>query len=321
MKLVSVIKNRIINPFGVMKWDFKNREYKLGLLRFFNSLYKGLPKSLYFVEKQHLLITNKLKSEFSEVLEKYRDYECDTHYDPNAPVWVSWLQGYEDAPAVVKKCVDSIRKSTSHPVIFLTNDNISEYVDIPEYIFTKHKKGIITNAQFSDILRMSLLSQKGGLWIDATIFIPKEIPESVFKEPFYTCKRNLRANYLYVSKYRWTSFLNGCQKGCIIQKAMCDLFLAYWKEKNYLIDYLLVDYFMLVVYESFPQAKKLIDELPYNNSQIDDLQNIMNDCYDAEVYHKLINSEDTYLFKLSWRMGFKEKTEEGKLTHYGSFIK
>ena len=60
---MSVFRNRIINPFNTMKWDFKNKEYKLGILRFINSLYKGFPKSQYFVDKQNLLIVNKLKIE------------------------------------------------------------------------------------------------------------------------------------------------------------------------------------------------------------------------------------------------------------------
>jgi hypothetical protein len=92
---------------------------------------------------------------------------------------------------------------------------------------------------------------------------------------------------------------------------MKELFFEYWKEKGYLIDYVLVDYFMLIVYENIPTAKKMIDGLEYNNSLIEELQNKFNEPYDETIYNQLLDS-DTYLFKLSWRMDFKEKTDDGR---------
>lgn len=319
MGVSSILQNRIVNPFKGMILDWKNKEYRIGLFRFLSLLLKDLPATSYLSKKLNLLIVSKLETEFSDILNKYQAYNEETHYNPESVIWVSWQQGYDDAPTLVKKCINSIKNSTNHKVILLTNDNISDYVDLPDYIYEKYNKGTITNAQFSDILRMSLLAQRGGLWIDATVFVPDTIPEDVFKQQFYTCKRNIN-NSSYVSQYRWTSFLNGCQKGCVIQKAMMDLFLAYWKDKNYLIDYLLVDFFMLIIYENIPKAKQLIDDLQYNNSKIERLQELMNEPFNAEEYDRLMNSEDTFMFKLSWRMNFKEKTVDGRDTYYGRFI-
>ncbi|MGN0316877.1 MAG: capsular polysaccharide synthesis protein [Lachnospira sp.] len=316
--IIRVLKNRIIDPTKVLCRDVSHGIAKIGFLRFLGSLFSGTRTGYAITNKTHTAIIKKLEEDYSGVIEKYRNYKSDCVYDSNAPIWVSWMQGYDQAPVIVKKCIDSIRNSTSHPVKVITKDNIKDFVYIPDYIMDKYEKGLITNAQFSDILRMSLLSQNGGLWIDATIFIPNAIPEDVFKKKFYTCKRKpVISNY--VSQYRWTSFLNGCQKGCIVQKVMADLFLSYWKENDYLIDYLLVDYFMMVVYRNIDEAKTLIDDLEYNNSLIDELQSRMDLEFNDEEYNSLVDQEETYLFKLSWRMTF-DTVVNGKPTYYGHFI-
>ena len=81
----------------------------------------------------------------------------------------------------------------------------------------------------------------------------------------------------------------------------------------------MVDYVLLLIYRNIPKAKELIDNLPYNNPQIEELQNLMNQIYDELDYQSLINQSETDFFKLSWRMNF-EKDKDGKQTYYGYFL-
>ncbi len=319
MRIVSLFKNRVILPFNILFQSLSHKEARLGFIGFFAVAFKGVPVFDNLYKKKNKIILERLKKEFDYVIDEFKEYSFDTEYDENAPVWVSWMQGYDKAPDIVKKCIDSIKASTKHPVYIVTSENLNEYADIPDYISEKYASGIITNAQFSDILRMSLLSKHGGIWIDATVFAPKKLPESIFEGEFYTCKRKQR-ECAYVSQYRWTSFINGGQKGCVVQQAMNRLFSEYWRKKDYLIDYLLVDYFMCLVYDNIPKAKKLIDELDYNNSKVDDLQEIMNLKFDKNTYDDIISAQDTYFYKLSWRMDFAEKTSDGEQTFFGYFM-
>ena len=319
MRIVSLFKNRVILPFNILFQSLSHKEARLGFIGFFAVAFKGVPVFDNLYKKKNKIILERLKNDFDYVIDEFKEYSFDTEYDENAPVWVSWMQGYDKAPDIVKKCIDSIKASTKHPVYIVTSENLNEYADIPDYISEKYASGIITNAQFSDILRMSLLSKHGGIWIDATVFAPKKLPESIFEGEFYTCKRKQR-ECAYVSQYRWTSFINGGQKGCVVQQAMNRLFSEYWRKKDYLIDYLLVDYFMCLVYENIPKAKKLIDELDYNNSKVDDLQEIMNLKFDKNTYDDIISAQDTYFYKLSWRMDFAEKTSDGEQTFFGYFM-
>ena len=88
----------------------------------------------------------------------------------NAPVFVFWWQGLDGAPDIVKSCIASMRRHIgSHPLVVITRDNVWDYVDIPEYIYEKVERKIITQTQISDIQRIALLERYGGLWLDATI--------------------------------------------------------------------------------------------------------------------------------------------------------
>lgn len=318
MRAKSVFHNRIIVPTRVLRQDVRRNNVSIGFQRFVASVFKGTEIGTGANRKVQAKTAEKLYRDFFDILARYKNDNSEVLYDNRAPVWVLWMQGYDKAPDIVKKCIDSIKAATTHPVHLITSDNLSEYCTFPDYIWFKYEKGWITNAQFSDILRMTLLAEYGGLWIDATIFIPNSIPEDVFKKEFFTCKRDIK-NSGYVSEYRWTSFLNGCQNGCVIQKAAKDMFFDYWEKYDYLIDYLLVDYVMLLIYQHIPLAKQLIDDLPYNNPQIEELQNRMDLVFSEDEYHKLIFESDTSFFKLSWRMKF-EKQKAGQQTYFGRFI-
>ena len=78
---------------------------------------------------------------------------------------------------IVKICVESIKKNAGdHRVIILTDDNYKQYVDIPEWVEEKKKKGVISRTHYSDILRLSLLARHGGMWIDSTFYCTDILP-------------------------------------------------------------------------------------------------------------------------------------------------
>ena len=84
-------------------------------------------------------------------------------------IWWCWLQGYDAAPSVIKSCYNSLKK-LGRNIIIITSDNLSEYVQMPDFILTKWKNGAISNTHFSDLLRLELLTTHGGTWIDSTVY-------------------------------------------------------------------------------------------------------------------------------------------------------
>lgn len=89
-----------------------------------------------------------IQTEFKDVLEKYKKTpvspvvaemaKMPEKSKADSNIWIFWWQGYENAPVLVKKCIDSVRKNAgTHPIILLTKDNWQSYADIPDYIIKK----------------------------------------------------------------------------------------------------------------------------------------------------------------------------------------
>lgn len=86
-------------------------------------------------------------------------------------IWICWFQGMENAPDLVKSCYKSVKREfPEYKITVLTAKSIQQYVTIPEEILYKWNKGIINNANFSDVLRVEILSKYGGIWLDATVY-------------------------------------------------------------------------------------------------------------------------------------------------------
>ncbi len=62
----------------------------------------------------------------------------------------------------------------------------------------------------------------------------------------------------------------------------------------------------------------MIDAVPENNVRRNDLHFMLNKPYDENEYKNLI--EFDWLFKLSYKTPWKEKTEDGKMTFYGMLL-
>jgi hypothetical protein len=160
-------------------------------------------------------------------------------------VWFCWFQGLDNAPALVKKCYESLKKNlVSKEIVLLTSDNYKQYApNIPDYIIEKYEKGLITHTHFSDILRIELLAEHGGTWIDATVFCSgKNIPDYMLDSDFFVFQ-NLKpgANGSVNTISSW--FITSCSNNEII---LCtrELLRKYWKKNNRLVNYYLIHHFV-----------------------------------------------------------------------------
>lgn len=223
-------------------------------------------------------------------------------YENKKIIWTLWLQGEKQAPLLVKNCIASIRKhANGHPVVVVTDENLHEYIKFPAYIDKKYKQGIITNQNYSDLVRMYLLSHYGGLWCDATIFVTKNIPESLFDYDFFSRKRPLDPTIRdFVPDGKWAAYLLASKPHNVVTSLEYQLFLQYWEKENHLVDYYLVDYIMDYLYRHHTLCKEQIDAVPFNNQDIFYIVNHLNEKADDKQFDKVVASN---LFqKMSWRV-------------------
>ena len=150
------------------------------------------------------------------------------------PVWVCWLQGLEEAPMLVRNCIRSIERhmSSSQRLIVLNTQNYADYIDLPEVIITKWKKGQITNTHFSDILRIHALARYGGCWIDATCYMTSPVPVEILQAPLFLFRTHGEFSYTYIQSCFMVSKPNS-----YVMRKWCAAICAYWEQENALINY------------------------------------------------------------------------------------
>jgi hypothetical protein len=91
-------------------------------------------------------------------------------------IYILWFQGFNNAPYVVKKCVESWKYyNKDWKIILLDRTNIDKYIKIEKYIDLSKKKLLL--AHESDIIRLCLLKKYGGLWVDSTVFCNKPLDD------------------------------------------------------------------------------------------------------------------------------------------------
>lgn len=230
----------------------------------------------------------------------------------DSPIWIFWWQGEESMPPIVKSCYKSvIRNAEKHPVILITENNVTEYVDIPQYIYEKIEDKKITLTHFSDILRENLLYKYGGIWMDATIYMTAPLSKEMYKYEYYSIKGAFE-------EWEWTGFFQAAGKGNVFAKAVSHLFNCYWKEHDCLITYLLIDCFLAVARKRCLDIDQMVNKLPQKDSSIFLLNDqYLDKPYDVDEMKALSNK--TNLHKLSYKYKHNATVDE-KLTFWGALL-
>lgn len=235
---------------AIKKGDLFDKIYTLGIMK------TGYSN----IELQALQIRYK---KYNNLYEKYEDVLKKINYpkdkmlsEPNKNVWVCWFQGMENAPEVVKICNKSLYKYMGDKEIhIITEKNMNEYVELPDYILEKWKKGIISYAHLSDILRTELLIKYGGMWVDATTLFTEPVPEYVYRKPLFL----LQYKTLEDLSMKINSWFIYAQPNCRTLRVVRDLLYAYWKEENIIKEYFLWHHFVQMAFSKYKEDYENID--------------------------------------------------------------
>ncbi len=282
----------------------------------------GLPdeKATLIYRKYHRHLYKWLKRRYGHITRCDLPEEVLVRPDP-APIWVFWWQGMEHAPELVQFCLKSVKNNCGdHPVIVISQDNYQNYVTLPDHILQKREAGKISLTHFSDIIRMNLLSDHGGLWLDATIFASRPIPEDWFLEPMYT-GRNPGGDYTNASDWNWTSYALSTRENHPLPTRMKLFFNEYWKNENDVVDYFMMDCAIDMIVRKCPEIRDQVHAIPNNNTRQHSFQAMFYTPYQQDSYAALLYQSDTYFHKLSWKAIYPEKTAAGETTAFSHWKK
>lgn len=255
-------------------------------------------------------IIQKLRKKYRLYIAEYKsnlsDENTKLENKKSNKIWICWLQGIENAPLLVQKCNDSIKKYLSNrEIIVLTESNYREYVTFPKSIQEKLDSGIITKTHFSDLLRLELLINYGGTWLDATVLCTGgSIPEYILDSDlflFQLLKPGLDGHSTSISSWLMTSCTN--HPILLLTRA---LLYKYWSENNYLIDYFLIHKFFQLAIEAYPEKWREVvqfsNEVPhilllslfdqFDESKFKHIKNMTN-------FHKLSYKHNDELLKIN----------------------
>lgn len=238
-------------------------------------------------------------------------------------IYICWLQGFNKAPNVVKRCVQSWKYyNPDWNIILIDYTNLKDYIDIEKYIPDIFLKSI-EKPHFSDIVRCILLKNYGGLWADATTFCNKPLnswlPEYI-KEGFFAFNKP----YPNIILSNW--FLYSEKNGYIIQK-WCEATINYYTTHDKAETYLIHHYLFKDLYNSDIHFKDIWDKVPVilalsKNESSPHYFLVLGYFESMTIQNKLdIDSKVTPLYKLTYKTKFSKYNEKLLIYYLYSTIK
>lgn len=248
-----------------------------------------------------------LESKIPETLAKNYSYDNLKKLSPEAqPVFVMWFQGENNMPPIVQKCYESIKKNfTNRKIILITEENLTDYAKLPDFILDKYRSGNITRTHLSDITRDYLLFNFGGTWIDSTVYLSKTITDSFFNEPFYgpcgiISEKTKDWKYIFHESNGWNTWFMGSNTiNYPLFNFLYSAFLEYFTKESQVIDYFQQDMLISLFYKNNLIFKENIQQQIPNNTNAHLLARSMrktsnkknirliNNLLSAEPIHKL----------------------------------
>ncbi len=267
----------------------------------------------YLRSKKAQYFNKYIESNFREVVEPYlKNGEC-RELVSEFKVWVFWAQGFESAPDLVRMCSSRFNEVCGDAVVYLTMDNIADYVSFPPHVIEKVRDKRITLTHFSDLLRLALLSQYGGLWVDSTCWMSDDCLDVLRSGDLCTLRSAPQALPKYIANGKWVVWTIGSNySSTTLFSVARDIIYRYWELNDSMVDYFLIDYTLNYVYEKFDCARMMVDNVRVDGSQRNELRKRLNAPYSESQYRDIMTS--TPISKLSYKMTLSERTESGEQT-------
>jgi hypothetical protein len=159
------------------------------------------------------------------------------------PIWIYWAQGADAMPPIVSACLRQLRRTNAGSAICVLDDRtISDHVEVPSIVL---ERTFENKTHVSDVFRVHLLSEYGGIWIDATCFCTDALHG--FVGPLLT------SGFLAYSRndddpFMLSSWFMAARRHHIIPTALRGALNAYWTRHSSQIHYFLLHFLFEALY-------------------------------------------------------------------------
>lgn len=214
-------------------------------------------------------------------------------------IWMFWAQGWGAAPALVKACRDSwVARNPGWDVRLLDAKSIEGKMEFDYPLAGK----TLTPTNYANLLRLTLLSREGGVWVDATTYchapldawLPQLLTSGVF---VYEKKKTTVADWIVAA-----------QPHHPLIKGWKEYEYRYWRYARDQWRYFWPHYLFEYLFFLSPRMRAEYRRMPRISS---------NPMYEAQWYFKKggrdtetfiarLMNEDAPISKLDWRMEVPE---------------
>ena len=206
-------------------------------------------------------VNRKLQAKYANFIVKRKEAYDDGRRkkdDGRRRVWTCWLQGFDKAPVMVQACQESMRRYIKdREIIQLTYENYKDYVTLPEHIVQKYERGQIPPALFADLLRLEVLIQYGGTWMDATMLCtdPELMAKSSWLQEIMDCDLFL---FQALRKgdprfYGISNWFITARRGSLPLMVLRDVLTEYWRDYSVTLDYYMFHDFFFTIAQLYPE--------------------------------------------------------------------
>lgn len=312
----TCLRHDYLNQFaGILNSDEVGEAYGLKVLKYEPGyLKKGDAVILSMCSQNNYAVAKKLlqdgfdnlftlsyhmvhQRDYDRVLESVRpymeDFENGVRLGINHPirdeaknhVWTMWWQGEENAPEMVRACWANRKFFLGDDVLWhvITEKNWMRYIELPEMIIKKARKGQISLATLSDVVRSCLLYKHGGIWFDAEVLLLRPFDKMIFEEIFYS-RRDVCGHF--GAGVSWgLSFLEG-RPGWLLYEFLQEMWIRYLVEQDAGNIYHRTDYFIAIAANRYPEVRNAMEKVPLNNVIVDELMLHLEEPYSKEALRK-----------------------------------
>lgn len=276
------------------------------MLVYFAKIINFVAKRTFILKKSICKIRDMLIfSIIDDVFHKENINNLSNEYDEEAAekiVWVFWAQGENHYPTLVKNCIMQMRKVLDdYSVIELNLENLHNYIEIPKYILDKVNNNELTLTQFSDYLRISLLSVHGGIWIDSTVFISNNVNHLIAFEKNLISLPQDDINYS-ISEGKWAIWFFGSKFKRRYLYKMKLFYDSYWLKNRIAPCYFFTDYLLAYIYKTDMSFKREVEELVAVDFSAYEMVEKRNREITEDDYNKFINQH--YVNKLNYKIDY-----------------
>lgn len=271
----------------------------------------GRPNWLADILKKISDVTDHMVSEYIYYKYQWIYAKYDLHVDNGAIpdkkiMWTAWLQGTQDLPEAVEVSIASMKNHAhGYELRVVTLENLKKFTKIDVNILNRLKNKKISAAHFTDYLRVKLLSEYGGVWLDATEFLTKDLPEDIWDYDLLVWNKvqDLSGRNAYVSIPFVEKFNNGFLVGK--RNALFYKFATEISEKLLFDPILEIDYF-----SNFKAYFAAVRYIPLIRQEWNDMRVInpyglitrqfWNEKITVNIKH-YINSSESFFFVLTYK--------------------